>query len=279
MKLITIVTDSSSYLTQAEASAMGVVMVPMSYSLGRAVYQEDFVDRDTRFDRLLDSSPESLHTSQATLSSFTTAFEALRAKGSEILCLTISSRLSGTYGNALMAARDLGGRGIAVVDSLSTAGGLYFLIREAHRMIEQGLALSVINDRLLEMRGRVRMFFSVDDIGPLRRSGRLGGVKLSISTILNIRPMLKCQDGAIITVSVARGRHEQLRQLASAVPTDATEVIVEHYRADSRLDALVRELRDAGKSVEIHSVGPVLAIHLGKGCIGVAWVNHEQPRL
>ena len=271
--MITIVTDSSSYLTQAEAAALGVVMVPMSYSIGRAVYPEAFVDRERRFEHILDSAPSTLHTSQATLSAFVGTFDALRRRGCEILCLTISSRLSGTYGNALVAARDLGGTGIAVLDSRSTAAGLYLLIRAARRLIDEGLTLDEIVRQLADMRERVHLVFSVDDIGPLRRSGRLGGIKLSVSTILNIHPMLRCQDGAIIATGIARGRHEQQRQLTGAIPADVREAVVQHYRAESQLTEVIRQLQNTGKTVAVRGIGPVLAAHLGKGCIGVAWLD------
>ena len=271
--MITIVTDSSSYLTQAEAAALGVVMVPMSYSIGRVVYPEAFVDRERRFEHILDGAPATLHTSQATLNAFLAAFDAIKKRGDEVLCLTISSRLSGTYGNALVAARDLGGEGIAVIDSRSTAAGLYLLIRAARRLIQEGLPLDEVVRHVAEMRDRVRLTFSVDDIGPLRRSGRLGGIKLSVSTILNIHPMLRCQDGAIIATGVTRGRHEQQRQLIYSVPEDVKDVVVQHYRAESQLTAVIRQLQAAGKTVTVRGIGPVLAVHLGKGCIGVAWIE------
>lgn len=63
------------------------------------------------------------------------------------------------------------------------------------------------------MRHRVQITFSVDDMEPLRRSGRLGSVKLSVSTILNIRPMLRCENGSIQSYAVVRGQNEQLRAL------------------------------------------------------------------
>ena len=271
--MIAIVTDSSSYLSQAEAAALGVVMVPMFYSIGRVVYPETFVDKERRFEHILDGAPAMLHTSQATLNAFLAAFDAIKKRGDEILCLTISSRLSGTYGNALVAARDLGGEGIAVIDSRSTAAGLYLLLRAARRFVKEGLPLEEVARRVSDLRDKAHLTFSVDDIGPLRRSGRLGGLKLSVSTILNIHPMLRCQDGAIIATGVTRGRHEQQRQLVYSVPDDVKDVVVQHYRAEAQLTQVIRQLQDAGKNVSVRGIGPVLAVHLGKGCIGVAWIE------
>ena len=141
------------------------------------------------------------------------SYTHLRRSGYEILCLTISSRLSGTYANAVLAAKELGGSHIEVVDSLTTCSGLYLLIREARMRIRGGAKLSAVARELNELRKRVRMCFSVDDMAPLRRSGRLGNVRMSISTVLNIKPILELRDGAIVSSSLARGRVEQTLSL------------------------------------------------------------------
>lgn len=89
------------------------------------------------------------------------------------------------------------------------------LIREARRRIDEGDKLGSVVRYLNKLRGRVRMCFSVDDMTPLRRSGRLGNVKMSISTVLNIKPILELRDGAIVSAGLARGRVEQARRLGA----------------------------------------------------------------
>ena len=132
--MIAIVTDSTAYLTHEEAVELGVVIVPMSYSFGKDMsLNEGCIENDEHAERQVAEGIDHVHTSQATLSGFLNAFQRLRRAGYEVLCITISSRLSGTYANAVLAARELGGSHIEVVDSLTTCSGLYLLIREARK--------------------------------------------------------------------------------------------------------------------------------------------------
>ena len=108
-----------------------------------------------------------VHTSQATLAGFFNAFQRLRRAGYEVLCITISSRLSGTYANAVLAAKELGGQHIEVVDSLSTCSGLYLLIREARMRIRACLVAACLNRR--EHLPAIRALIEDPLVGPYAR--------------------------------------------------------------------------------------------------------------
>ena len=275
--MITIVVDSTCYLTRREAERLGAVMAPMTYSIaGRSYYTENYEGENGEFAQLLARNPEKLHTSQVTMSTFMSVFEDVLAAGNQALCLTISSRLSGTYGNAVMAARELDSQNVTVVDSMTTAAGLYLMVREARRMIREGCDLRRVALRLKDLRARVRTAFSVDDIAPLRRSGRLGGVKMSISSILNIKPILRCYDGCVVAAGTARGRHEQLRALLREMcPSEDGSVVVQHFLAEDTARATMDMLRADGYAVTLRGIGPVLGIHLGKGTVGISWIVKE----
>ena len=278
--MIVLVTDSTAYLTAAEAASLGVMVLPMTYSVdANAPINERYVDDNGDFERLIRENPTTLRTSQVPCARFQQAFEELTRSGHQVLCLTMSSRLSGTFANALTAARELPGAPIRVVDSLTTAAGLYLLVREARSLLFRGATIDEAADRLLQMRKQAYTYFSVDDMEPLRRSGRLGGIKKSVSTILNLRPMLKCEDGSILSYAVVRGQNEQRRALLKAVPENVGQsVVVEHLMADERALKLADALREQGKAVEMRKVGPVLGIHLGIGCLGVSWIG-DKPNL
>ena len=104
--MIVLVTDSTAYISAAEAAALGVMVLPMTYSVdAQAPVNERYVDDNGDFERLIRENPTTLRTSQVSFVRFQSAFEELRAAGHQILCMTISSLLSGTYGNAFNAAR------------------------------------------------------------------------------------------------------------------------------------------------------------------------------
>lgn len=276
--MIAIVTDSSACLYRSEARRLGVTVVPMSYSLpGQPSFNESYIDSSGEFEQLVSQNIDRLRTSQASFAAFMSAFNDLLESGAQVLCLTMSSRLSGTYGNARMSARETDPDNIAVVDSLTTSGGLYLMIMEARRLINQGLGLQEIARRLRDMRPRVHTAFTVDDITPLRRSGRLGSVRMSISTILNIRPALKCQDGCIVSAGVVRGRHEQYKMLVRTLPATPCRCVVEGFMAESQMAELKLRVEAAGHEVLLRHIGPVLGIHLGVGSLGVSWIDSEAP--
>ncbi len=124
--MIVIATDSSACLTKQEAHQLGVIYVPMTYTLCGKTYTERFIGANGDFVPLLESEPNP-HTSQPAVGRYLRTFKALRKAGFEVLCLTISSRLSGTFSNASACAHDLGSDGIRVVDTRTTAIGLAFL--------------------------------------------------------------------------------------------------------------------------------------------------------
>ncbi len=147
--MIVIVTDSSAYLTREEAERLGAVVVPMTYSYGGSpALTETYVDENGAFDRLIDRYPEQMHTSQAPMSAFVSAFADILEEGNEVLCITISSRMSGTYSNAVFAARELAPERICVVDSLNTAAGMYQLVKKAREIIPMPVRISMRRLRL-----------------------------------------------------------------------------------------------------------------------------------
>lgn len=268
--MIKILTDSSAYLKRKEAEALDVTLSPMAYSAADGtMFVEGFVEENLAFDRLLQRNPGKMHTSQVAYAALLSAFSDLKSKGHEVLCMTMSSRLSGTYANARMAADKAGG--VVVVDSQTTAGGFYLLIKKAHDLIASGMPLKEVEANINAARTRIKTFFSVDDMTALRNSGRLGNVKMSVSTILNIRPILKLEAGGITSHVVVRGKLEQQKGLVAAVPDGAKSVIVQHNHAPSRAEGIAAELKRRGFAPMIRGVGPVLAIHLGEGALGVSF--------
>ncbi len=276
--MIAIVADSSVHLTREEARVMGVSVVPMHYDAeGMASRTEGYIGENGDCESLVERYAGRMHTSQATYADFMETFERLLARGCEILCLTISSRLSGNYGNAVTAARELGINRVRVVDSLSASGGMYLLARAARRMIDAGLGIARVEEVLTRLREGIHITFTVDDITPLRMSGRLSGVRLSVSTLLNIRPVFKLIGGAIVATGIARGLSDQFRALERNLPKFPCECVVEGFMAKEQTQTLLRRVEAAGHRAIWRHIGPVLGAHLGVGSMGLCWMEGEVP--
>lgn len=273
--MVAIVTDSTAYLTKKEAHDLGIRIVPMSYTVSGQILNENYSDQNGEFESLIFRYSSRCTTSQAPRSAFMSMFDELLRQGYDVLCIVISSRLSGTYSSASIAAKEVDPERIVVLDSLSTAGGLSILAKKAKELADKGYTLKEITSEIENMRNKVGISFSVDNMDALRRSGRLGIVRQSVGTILNIRPILLCKDGAIIAYGTARGRSEQVRYLVSTIPEDAKEIIV-HYLGDkTHVSNLYNSIGKKFPDVPITQVklGPVLGIHLGLGVVGLSWIN------
>ena len=272
--MITIVTDSSSYFKKSEARDLRIKVIPINYSVNGNSYNESFSDQNGDFENLLKGKGR-YTTSPPSISAFLSCFEEELWKSNGVLCITISSRLSGAYSAAYTAAKQTESKNIAVFDSQFTAGGLYLLVKEAKKLIESGLNLQEVLQELPAIRARIAMAFSVDDMTPLRNSGRSGFVRLSVGTILNIKPILLCKEGAVVSDSIVRGNTEVIKKLVGKIGANTREVVI-NYIGDNRLATnLYHVVKDTAPhaSVALQRIGPILGIHLGLRVVGLALIN------
>ena len=259
--MIVIVTDSTACLNRQEAQKLGVTHVPMTYTLDGSTHREHFVEENADYIERIQSA-KTLATSQPPIAAYIKTFTELTQAGHQVLCLSISSRLSGTYANEAVCAREIGGGNIRVVDTLTTAGGLYILVRAARELIDAGYSLEETASKIEEMRSSVKTLFTV--VLTLRR--------IASMPVLNVRPLLTCREGAVVSCGMVRGHNEQMRALDQAVPENAGCIVVQYIRNINGARQLQHRLESRlNKAVLLRPIGPVLAIHLGVDMIGVAW--------
>jgi DegV family protein with EDD domain len=267
--MIRLVTDSTVYLRRDEAGELGVRIVPIGYSMGGCLYSEYYSDDDNFEEHL--ASGGRISTSQPALGVFLDVFREEMMRGDEVLCITLSSRLSGIYNSAVKAAGQLSG--VQVFDSRLTAGGLYLLVRRARELIDEGRKIDEILGELERLRGEITVYFSVGDMAPLRESGRVGFVRMSVNTMLNLKPVLLLKDGAVFQDSVARGTKEAIRILAGKIPEGARGVIINYIgnrRAASSLYNVIKQ-KHPDVDIRLSRLGPVLSAHLGKEVLAVSY--------
>lgn len=274
--MIAIMVDSAAGISRQEAEELGAYYVPMTYTFGHKQYSERYLGENGRFETYINREDMQRKTSQASLNAFIKAYEKQVAKGRQVLCITISSRLSGTYTNAVMAAQEVNADKIKVLDSRNCAGGIYFLVVRAKQLIKDGKTIDEIVELLNEERKLIHNVFTVNDMTNLRKSGRLGVVRQSVSTILNLRPILYLQQGSVYSDGTARGSQEQMKKLTEIVPPGVDYVVIHSHTENPWLPQLQSMLRARlGEQLELRTVslGPVLTIHLGLTYLGVCWME------
>ena len=142
--MITLVTDSTAYLTKEEADRLKLRVVPMHYTIAGNSYTEGFADENQNFVDKIAANPDLCATAQASVADFVGMFQAIVHQGGEVLCVVISSRLSGAYSSACIAAKAVDAEKVRVVDSRTTAGGLALLLKKAAKLIRQGYPLEIL---------------------------------------------------------------------------------------------------------------------------------------
>lgn len=271
--MIAIVTDSTVGYSTEEVATRGIVtVVPVNYQIGRTLYEEYASDRNGSFLPLM-ARQSPCKTAQPSLGNFLRVFSGLVERGYEVICIVLSSALSGTYSSACFAADQVGGS-IHVVDSSTIGPGLHLLVDEAVNMAKGGFSAEVILRNLEGLKKKIGIVFTVESLDRIVYGGRLNDPKAK--TTLNLRPIFELK-GKIRFLGNARGARERIEQMSACIPQSARRIIVSRCGADTDVAELTRALKACHPTVYIHQrvMGPVLSIHTGVGAFGVAYVVKE----
>lgn len=267
--MITIVTDTSVGYSRAETESRGVRLISLAYLISGISYSEQPRGENGEFAEKMRG--KHLKTSQPAPFAFSRVFDEYTQNGGEVLCITLSGALSGTYSSAVRAAANFGNR-VRVVDSGTTNGGLHLLVDEAVNMLVAGLSLDEICRNLEDIKKKIHTVFSVESLEPLRRGGRLV-VNRAANTTLNTRPILTLLDN-IQLIGNVRGIKPRVNALASAVPDTARRIFVMKTEgADTTALEAALSARFPHVKIHLRTVGPVLTVHLGEGALGVAYID------
>lgn len=271
--MLALVTDSTCGLTRNEAAELGVDVVSMGYVSDLGHREELFVGENGDYAAALGSG-RGVSTEAVRPSAFERVFRRHLDAGDEVLCITISSRLSGALRSAEQAAEAVGDARVVVLDSWLTAGALEFMVRRARALSNAGRTLAEIVDALRELRAAERIVFSVPDMGALARSGRLGAIRRAVATKLNRYPVMTLREGAIVKLGDGRGARGMAEAMVARVPEGTGELLLSHFGprgVEAREVLLAVRSRLPHAHIRVKDGGPVLACHLGVGAVGLSW--------
>lgn len=275
---VRIVTDSACDLPQARADALGIEIVPLTIRFGA----DEFVDRvelsNAEFWRKVATSPDLPETAAPSPGAFEARFRQLRDSGADgVLCVNLSSRLSGTMQSAQVAAKALeGDLPVRVVDSMSVSMGVGNQCIAAQSLAADGADLDSIADALESIAVRTRLFGALDTLEHLRRGGRIGSATALLGSMLSIKPVIEVSDGVVAEAGKIRTRSKSLTHLAAKLTaaTDPSNVYVFHAQAPD-IDEFIEQLTGVvpRDQIEVGEIGPVIGSHAGPRTIGLGWVD------
>ena len=267
-----IVTDSTTSLPEEVLKRPNIRVVPLTFSFGR---QETYLDKtdisNAEFYEKLGDSPTFPTTSQPPIGAFVEAYESLHAYD-DVLVLTISSKLSGTHGSAVTAA-GMVERPVEVLDTKSTEMGAGLILLEALRLVDEGGDFEEVRQAAEEAIRRCSLLFAVGTLEYLEKSGRIGRAQRLLGTALDIRPVLRVEDGEVVPHKRTRGRKRQLTALLEETKPAAEAghpLAYGHADAPGPLNELIDALGVEGRFVA--EIGGVVGSHVGPGAYGVAYL-------
>lgn len=272
--MIAIVTDSTAYFTSEQAQKLDITMLPIQYFVGeKSFWERPSGENGTAPFCGTSDGGHACRTKEISVKRYVRTFRRLLQTADQVLCLTLSSRLSSCYRNALAASEEFQEGRVYVFDTLTIGGGIQFLAERARRWEQSGLPFKQIVEKLQQTREKIGVVFSVDNLSMLRQGGRLSRVKQSVNTILNIRPILMIKNGSLVSDGRARGSYAQTAALLKRIPQSAEQVMIHFIQKREEVKLLYSSaVRHFPSPPLLTELGPVMEAHTGAGLLGAAWI-------
>ena len=263
-----------------------VSIVPLTVHFGQEEYIDGVtIDSRTFYEKLVESDVLPT-TSQASPYAFSRVFEEALSDGSQIVCITVASRLSGTYQSAVIAAQEYPGR-VFVVDSQSVAIGTAILTEYALELKDKGLDAETIAWKVMGKREQVRVLAMLDTLEYLKKGGRITSAAAIAGGILNIKPVVTLTGGEIKVLGKARGSRQGnnllVQEIRKAGGVDFSRPLMLGYTGLS--DTLLHKyIRDSAalwegnrEDLPYTVIGSVIGTHAGPGAVAVAFFAAGEP--
>lgn len=261
-----------------------VRQVPLTVTFGDKEYIDGVTIDHKRFYEMLIESDTLPTTSQATPDGFITAIEEVLNKGDEAVIITLSSKLSGTYQSAVIAASEYEGR-VYAVDSRSVAIGTGILAELALNAAESGKSAREIAEMLEKQRERVRVIALLDTLEYLKRGGRISKTTAFAGGLLSIKPVVELRDGAVEILGKARGSKQGnnllIKEIEQSGGVDFSMPLLLGYTglSDALLQKYIEDSAELwqGNIEELHTtaVSSVVGTHTGPGVVAAAFFKAQ----
>ena len=273
---VKIVTDSSADVPAQLVQKLGITVVPLYLRFGEEVYRDRVDISAVEFYQRLQPAPVHPSTTQPTPQDFINVYQELSKEADGIVSIHISSKLSGTCNSALQA-RDMIEKGcpIEVVDSQSVSMGVGLISIAAATAAEAGKGLQEVLAEARQAIPNIYLLGLLDTLEYLYRGGRIGKATQLLGSILNLKPLLKLQEGEVVPAGRARTRSKGMDRLFDFAKNAANieDLSVVYNTTPDEAQSLAERIGSvfAKEKIRIATIGPMLGVHFGPGALVVAF--------
>jgi DegV family protein with EDD domain len=278
---VKIVTDTLSDITSDVAPELGVTVVPLYVRFGETMYRDRVEISTDEFYRRLINEGAFPSTTQPTPNDFLEVYKTLAAETNEILVISVSSKLSGTYQSATQA-RELLKREcrIEIIDSLSVAMGFGLIVREAAEAAKSGADLDSVAGLARRAVPRSHLIAYFDTLKYLARGGRIGKAQGLLGSMLSVKPLLTIREGEMAPLTRVRSLTaavDYIYNAVSAIPK-IKALAVEHSTSLANADKMVEKLGALYPKEKIvrSVISPVIGTYAGPDAMAISVLEAEK---
>ena len=273
-----IVLDSTSDYPDAPARFPNMRFVPLYVRFGDETFRDYLELGPAEFYEKLRTSPVTPATAQPTPQDFVTAYEELAAY-ERVYSLHVSSKVSGTFQSAELAAQEIGGDKVQVIDTKTASLAIAMLSHAIQRRLARGTTDDEIASLVERFRASCDVLFTVETLEYLQRGGRIGKAQALAGGLLNLRPVLSVEDGEVVAVARVRGKQKAVAEFERRFVEATTDgpglrIAIAHADAEEwvgTLSELVWRVRPRAEIEFTSTLGAVVGTHAGPGAVGFFW--------
>lgn len=274
--MLRIVTDGAADFPVGWEEEFNIQIVPINIHFGEETFLQYIEMNLEEFYNKVDTGSVFPKTSQPSPHQFSEFYKTIAEEGDTILSIHVTSKLSGTYASAVAAADDLRGKyDVVPFDSAGGSLGIAFMCRAARQMERAGKRIEEIVAHLEDMRERIQIILTLDNLEYARRSGRVGTLSAALASLLNVKPIAVLKDGVLNMVEKVRTRKASLDRVLEmgkdAFGDRPVHLGVVHARDPESGESLLEEAKKQFnyKDAVYSDLSISLAINLGPGTVGL----------
>ena len=288
MSKIVIVTDSTADIPSEIADHLGIVVVPLTVHFEDKSYLDRIDISNQEFYEYLKTCKTLPTTSQISPGVFLETYQKLAEEGfEEIISVHLAKTLSGTVDSARIASQMIADKvKVTVVDSLTATMGLGNFVHYLAKLINEKAPMAKIQQAIVEIPKKTSLYFLLDSLDNLEKGGRIGKASYLVGSILNIKPILRLEEGVIEGYDKVRGSKENkaLIRLADIVAQkiDPSKKLYASFGYNDRresseqLKTLLQERGIETDEASWQEIGSVVSCHIGLGAVGIAFFQLDE---
>ena len=272
--MIRILVDSSSDYTPEEIQNKNLYFVPLQIQIeGKNYFDGVDIDTKTFYEKMVNTK-EFFKTSQPSPQVFLNIFEEVKRKKETLICLLLSSKLSGTYQSACLAKEMIDYPNIYIIDSLSATCGIRLLSEVALNWIDENKNVEEIVSKLENLKHKIHIYAGVDTLEYLARGGRISKAAAAIGTLASIKPIISVKNGEVVVAGKMRGVNKTTTFICDKVKSGMVDTLYPAYtiysyglentkKLESKLDIPYERVQ----------LGSTIGVHIGPNAFGVCFVS------